>query len=70
MPTEYSDEVWTGLEYEVAALLLYEGQPEPAVRILEAARARHDGRKESPWNDVSHTPAAALKMAMSVIRDG
>jgi non-lysosomal glucosylceramidase len=52
VPTEYSDEVWTGLEYEVAALLLYEGQPEPAVRILEAARARHDGRKESPWNDV------------------
>ena len=52
VPTEYSDEVWTGLEYEVAALLLYEGQPEPALRILEAARARHDGRKENPWNDV------------------
>lgn len=52
VPTEYSDEVWTGLEYEVAALLLFEGQPEPALRIVEAARARHDGRKESPWNDV------------------
>jgi len=52
VPTEYSDEVWTGLEYEVAALLFYEGQPEPAARIVAAARARHDGRKESPWNDV------------------
>jgi non-lysosomal glucosylceramidase len=52
VPTEYSDEVWTGLEYEVAALLLFEGQPDPAQRIVEAARARHDGRKESPWNDV------------------
>jgi len=52
VPTEYSDEVWTGLEYEVAALLLYEGQSAPALRIVEAARARHDGRKESPWNDV------------------
>jgi len=52
VPTLYSDEVWTGLEYEVAGLLLYEGQVEPALRILEAARGRYDGRQQSPWNDV------------------
>ncbi len=52
VPTEYSDEVWTGLEYEVAALLLYEGQPEAAVRMVEATRARYDGRKQNPWNDI------------------
>ena len=52
VPTRYSDEVWTGLEYEVAALLLYEGQPELAVRILDATRSRYDGRKQNPWNDI------------------
>ena len=52
IPTRYSDEVWTGLEYEVAALLLCEGQAEAALRILAACRARHDGRTQNPWNDV------------------
>jgi non-lysosomal glucosylceramidase len=50
--TQYSDEVWTGIEYEVAGLLLYEGVVEPALRIVEAVRTRYDGRKQSPWNDV------------------
>lgn len=52
VPTQYSDEVWTGLEYEVAALLLYEGEPDAALRMVEAVRARYDGRKQSPWNDI------------------
>jgi hypothetical protein len=52
VPTRYSDEIWTGLEYELAALLLYEGEVEPAVRILEATRSRYDGRKQNPWNDI------------------
>ena len=52
VPTLYSDEVWTGLEYEVAGLLLYEGEVAPALRMLEAARARYDGRKQNPWNDI------------------
>jgi uncharacterized protein (DUF608 family) len=50
--TQYSDEVWTGIEYEVAGLLLYEGVVEPALRIVEAVRTRYDGRKQSPWNDI------------------
>ncbi len=52
VPTPYSDEVWTGIEYEVAALLLYAGDPEAAVCLLEAVRARYDGRKQNPWNDI------------------
>jgi len=27
-------------------------------------------RRDSPWNDVSQTPAAALSTAMSVMRKG
>jgi hypothetical protein len=52
VPTQYSHEVWTGIEYAVAGLLIYEGQTEPAVRMLDAVRARYDGRKQSPWNDI------------------
>lgn len=53
VPTQYSDEVWTGVEYEVAGRLLYEGQVGPAMCILEATRARYDGRKQSPWKTSS-----------------
>jgi non-lysosomal glucosylceramidase len=52
VPTPYSDEVWTGIEYEVAALLLYAGEHDSAVRLVEAVRARYNGRKQSPWNDI------------------
>ncbi len=52
VPTLYSDEVWTGIEYEVAGLLLYEGMVEEALNIVRATRARYDGRERSPWNDV------------------
>lgn len=52
VPTRYSDEVWTGIEYEVAAILLYERRAEQAIRILDATRARYDGRKQNPWNDI------------------
>ena len=51
-PTPYSDEVWTGIEYEVAGLLLHENMVEDAMKIVRGARARYDGRERSPWNDV------------------
>lgn len=51
-PTPYVDEAWTGVEYEVAALLLYEGMVEEALELLRGVRARYDGRERSPWNDV------------------
>lgn len=51
-PTLYSDEVWTGVEYEVAALLLDEGEIELGLRIVAAVRARYDGRKQNPWNEI------------------
>jgi hypothetical protein len=40
------------LEYEVAALLLQEDEPELAIKIVEAIRTRYDGRKQNPWNDI------------------
>ncbi|MCC6790578.1 MAG: hypothetical protein IT336_02780, partial [Thermomicrobiales bacterium] len=52
VPTQYCDEVWTGMEYEVAALLFQSGEPELGVTLVEAVRRRHDGRRQSPWNDI------------------
>ncbi len=51
-PFVYSDEVWTGIEYQVAAHLLYEGQIDEALTIVQAVRDRHDGIKRNPWNEV------------------
>ncbi|HVL22719.1 MAG TPA: GH116 family glycosyl-hydrolase [Thermomicrobiales bacterium] len=52
VPTRYSDEVWTGLEYEVAGLLLYDGDTDLAMQLIDAVRARHDGTRGNPWNDI------------------
>ena len=52
VPTQYSDEVWTGMEYEVAALLLQEGDPDLALKVIAAVRRRYDGRKMNPWNNI------------------
>ena len=51
-PFVYSDEVWTGIEYQVAAHLIYEGWANEGLRIVEAARQRHDGIRRNPWNEV------------------
>jgi hypothetical protein len=50
-PFVYADEVWTGIEYGVASLLLYEGLVDEALEIVRAARARHDGTRRSPWSE-------------------
>ncbi|MDL2228764.1 non-lysosomal glucosylceramidase [Treponema sp. OttesenSCG-928-L16] len=52
IPFVYSDEVWTGVEYQVASHLIYEGFVTEGLRIVEACRDRHDGIKRSPWNEV------------------
>jgi non-lysosomal glucosylceramidase len=52
IPTQYSDEVWSGLEYPLAGLLLFEDEQESALTILADIRDRHDGTRRSPWNEV------------------
>lgn len=41
----YADEVWTGIEYAVAGLMLWEGMVQEAVEIVNTARSRYDGRR-------------------------
>ena len=51
-PFPYSDEVWTGIEYHVAAHLIRVGLVEEGLEIVRAARLRHDGFRRSPWDEV------------------
>lgn len=51
-PFPYSDEVWPGIEYQVAAHMIYEDQLDAALEIVTAVRARHDGIRRNPWNEV------------------
>ena len=48
----YSDEVWTGIEYQVAGHLIYEGLVEEGLAIVKGVRDRYDGVRRNPWNEI------------------
>jgi len=52
LPVPYAEEVWTGLEYMMASHLILRGLVEEGLTIVRAARARHDGSRRNPWNDM------------------
>ncbi|OQB42767.1 MAG: hypothetical protein BWY09_00409 [Candidatus Hydrogenedentes bacterium ADurb.Bin179] len=51
-PILYCDEVWTGIEYEVAALLFQEKKVEQALQVIKAARDRYTGVQRNPLSEV------------------
>ena len=51
LPFPYSDEVWTGLEYQAASHLAMTGQVDEALRIVRAVRGRYDGRFRNPFDE-------------------
>jgi hypothetical protein len=51
LPFVYSDEVWTGIEYQVASHLIAEGFVKEGLTIVKALRIRYDGRIRNPWNE-------------------
>ncbi len=61
-PFPYFAEVWTGIEYQVAAHMFFEGMAAEGERLFEAARLRHDGVRRNPWNEpeCGHHYARAL----------
>ena len=62
LPFPYSDEVWTGIEYQAASHLIMEGFIEEGETIVKSARARYDGRVRNPFNEYEcgHWYARAL----------
>jgi uncharacterized protein (DUF608 family) len=51
-PFVYSDEVWTGIEYHVAAELIYDGWLDAGLQIVKAVQDRHDGVRRNRWDEV------------------
>jgi hypothetical protein len=52
LPFVYADEVWTGIEYQVAAHLIHAGHVAEGLALVRAVRDRYDGRRRNPWNEV------------------
>lgn len=51
IPFVYSDEVWTGIEYQVASHLMFAGEVEKGLEIVRACRDRYDGSIRNPFNE-------------------
>lgn len=63
VPTRYADEVWTGIEHQVAAHCLWEGLDEQAGAVLGGLRGRYDGSRRNPWNEIECGDHYARAMA-------
>ena len=51
LPFVYSDEVWTGIEYQVASHLMLMGKVKEGLDIVRLCRDRYDGRVRNPYNE-------------------
>jgi len=51
IPCLYCDEVWTGIEYQVASCMIINGMEKQGLKIVETARKRYDGTKRNPFDE-------------------
>jgi len=51
LPFVYSNEVWTGIEYQVASHLMLKGEVEKGLDIVRECRQRYDGIVRNPFNE-------------------
>jgi hypothetical protein len=51
LPFVYSDEVWTGIEYQVASHLIFEGRVAEGLDIVRTCRERYDGAVRNPFDE-------------------
>jgi uncharacterized protein (DUF608 family) len=51
LPFVYSNEVWTGIEYQAASHMMMMGMTEEGLEIVRACRARYDGKARNPFDE-------------------
>jgi hypothetical protein len=51
LPFIYSNEVWTGIEYQVASHLMFKGEVEKGLDIVRECRERYNGSVRNPFNE-------------------
>ena len=59
----YRDEVWTGIEYQVATNMIYDGMTNEGVSIVKGLADRYDPAKHNPWNEIECGDHYARAMA-------
>ncbi len=62
-PVLYRDEVWTGIEYQVAGHMIWEGLVEEGLSICRAVHERYHPAKRNPYNEVECSDHYARAMA-------
>ena len=62
-PVLYRDEVWTGIEYQVAGNMIWEGMVEEGLSICRAIHERYHPLKRNPYNEVECSDHYARAMA-------
>lgn len=63
IPIPYAEECMHGFEYSFAGLLLAEGMTEEGLSVVRAVRARYDGAKRNPYNEMECGSNYARSMA-------
>jgi len=70
LPFVYSNEVWTGIEYQVASHLMLMGRVREGLDIVRACRDRYDGRVRNPFNEYECGHWYARAMASYALLQG
>jgi uncharacterized protein (DUF608 family) len=70
LPFVYSDEVWTGIEYQVASHLMMSGEVEKGLEIVRECRKRYDGSIRNPFNEYECGHWYARAMASYALLQG
>ncbi|MGC4037066.1 MAG: GH116 family glycosyl hydrolase [Chitinophagaceae bacterium] len=59
----YRDEVWTGIEYQVATNMIYEGMVDEGLSLVRSVHNRYNGTNHNPWNEIECGDHYARAMA-------
>ncbi len=70
LPFVYSNEVWTGIEYQVASHLMLMGLVDEGLQIVRTCRDRYDGRVRNPFNEYECGHWYARAMASYALLQG
>lgn len=62
-PVRYRDEVWTGIEYQVAGHMVWEGMVEEGLALCRAIHDRYHPAKRNPYNEVECSDHYARALA-------
>ena len=63
VPAPYSEETWSGCEYQAAAHMIQEGMVQEGLTLTRTVRDRYDGEKRNPFNEMECGSNYARSMA-------